>query len=67
MADRDSKGRGVRGERAGRAKLTPDIVSAIRGAYTGTHGQIAAFARTYGVSGRSVLAVVRRESWSHCG
>lgn len=67
MADRDTKGRGARGSRIGSAKLTEQDVSAIRAAHTGRYGQVREMARQYGVSSRSIHAVLSNEFWRDCG
>lgn len=51
----------ARGEKNGRAKLTPATVVAIRSS-TATH---ASLARIYGVSGMTIAAVRKRKVWGH--
>jgi len=61
MADRDAKGRCPRGEESGQAKLTNDIVRAIRAA-TGSQRDIA---RRFGISYQQVHVIVRGKTWRH--
>ena len=51
----------VRGEKAGRAKLTEDDVRAIRASADGC----TKLARRYGVSERSILDITNGKSWKH--
>lgn len=65
-ADRDRKGRNVRGERVNTAKLTESDVRAIRAEAVGAErGDYSAIARKYGITGVMVGLIVRRQSWKH--
>lgn len=63
--DRVGKGRSgdMRGARSHRAKLTWEIVDAMRAEFTGAVGQIAAIARKYGVHDATTREVLRFKSW----
>ena len=61
---RQASGRGVKGERAGRSKLTADQVLEIRRLHDEGQTQTA-LGETYGVSQHSVWMIVRRKSWTH--
>ena len=67
VADRDSKGRQVRGERQHKARLTVKLVRQIRSDYikdSSTHGSTA-LAREYGVSHQTILRVIKDHCWHH--
>ena len=65
-ADMTAKGRRVvlRGEAAGRAKLTESDVRAIRIARA-AGAKLVPLAKTYGVYYTTIIAIVTRKSWSH--
>ncbi|MEU5417013.1 hypothetical protein [Streptomyces clavifer] len=67
--DRDSKGRGARGEGNGRSRLSPQKVRDIRARYTPGNNQhesnVAALAAEYGVKPQAIRDVVRRHTWAH--
>jgi hypothetical protein len=54
-----------RGSQRGQAKLTEGAVRDIRSDYTGARGQIAAFARKYGVTRAVIRGVIQRRRWKH--
>lgn len=54
----------VRGERTGRARLTPSVVRVIRERYAAGESQ-QRIANDYGVSQVAISVVVRRKSWAH--
>ena len=61
MDDRASRGRGAKGEAQGGAKLTEDVVRAIR-----LDGRLQVeIAASYGISQITVSRIKRRSSWSH--
>jgi hypothetical protein len=67
MMDRDQKGRGVRGERQHKAKLTEDVVRQIRARHVrrhSVHGSLA-MSREFGVCHLTVLRVLRGDCWKH--
>lgn len=57
--------RTARGNRIPQAKLTPDLVRAIRAAYASGQGSQQRIADAFGVSGSAVQRVVRRVDWKH--
>jgi hypothetical protein len=61
MADRNSKGRQVRGEKMHWAKLTPDAIEEIR---TGGRDAIA-LATKFGISRNHIYNIRNRRSWRH--
>jgi hypothetical protein len=67
--DRDTKGRGARGEGNGRSRLNPDKVRDIRARYlpgTNQHdSNIAALAAEYGVKPQAIRDVIHRRTWAH--
>lgn len=80
MADRDAKNRHAtgdrngsrryperrpRGERQGKAKLTADIVTAMRRRYASGGISLMALAREYGVSDTAVFSACARRTWRH--
>lgn len=64
MIDKVNKGRGVKGDRNGRAKLNAKKVLAIRALYK-TRMTYAMLANKYNVSERTIRYIVRRETWTH--
>lgn len=66
-ADRDRKGHHVslRGERHGRAKLSPESVIAIRRRSATGDATFAALSREFGVSETTIADIVRRKIWRH--
>ena len=65
VADRDRKGRGVRGERAGRAKLTSDEVIEIRNTPYG-YRVVQRLAKRFGVSAHTILDLRHKHrNWKH--
>jgi endonuclease YncB( thermonuclease family) len=62
-ADRQSKERQARGERAGRVRLTADAVREIRRIGRSLSGAL--LASRFGVGKSTIAAVLRRESWRH--
>lgn len=61
--DKVAKGRSNRGERHGHARLTADVVLAIRAAEgTGTQEELAA---RFGVERGTISKILRRERWTH--
>ncbi len=66
IKDRDSKGRGVRGEGHPKTCLTNEQVLAIRKSFTGSYrGEQAQIARDFGVTSTMVHGIVRRKWWTH--
>lgn len=63
MADRDRKGRQASAERNGRAKLTPDIVRAIRAAYVPYKSSVPKLAARFGVNFYIVRDIINRVTW----
>ncbi|MDX2730993.1 hypothetical protein [Streptomyces sp. PA03-2a] len=67
--DRDTKGRGARGEGNGRSRLTPRRVKAIRVRYVPGNNQhesnVAALAAEFGVKPQAIRDVVHRRTWAH--
>lgn len=62
--DKYDKGRGVTGEKNGRAKLTVEQVIEIRSKYaTGEHQR--SLAAQYGVAYQHISLIVRRVNWTH--
>lgn len=61
VADRNAKGRTVRGEASGKAKLTADEVENIRALYPGETQKF--IADLFGVSRSQIAAIVRNEQW----
>jgi hypothetical protein len=61
--DRAAKGRTARGENHGRAKLTQKIVGEIRAAYAGGNVTAAFLGGQYGVTDRTVYAIVAGKTW----
>lgn len=59
------KGRFIRGEAVGGAKLTADAVREIRAAYAAGLGDAQTLARAYGVTRRNIAAILERRSWAH--
>ena len=57
------KGRHPHGESNARARLTADDVRMMRATYSGRYGEIATFARHYGVDETTIAAIVHRRSW----
>jgi len=62
MADREAKGRTLRGEKNSSAKLTEADVRSIRTKAAGTKVSIA---KRYGISPQSVYDIVARRTWKH--
>jgi hypothetical protein len=62
--DRRRLGAG-KGVRNGRAKVTDNIVRAIRLEFVGRHGDIARLARKYGVAHTTAFDIVHRRRWLH--
>lgn len=65
VADASAKGRMHRGEANGVAKLTELQVAQFKRDFRGIRGQIAAFARLYGVTDSCIQGIVRGHSWAH--
>jgi hypothetical protein len=63
--DRERHGRTARGERQGKAKLTAEIVLAIRADYAKGGITQEELAKKYGVYQTAISRVVRREFWRH--
>jgi hypothetical protein len=65
--DRDERGRGAKGEKAGRAKISEADVIEIRRIYKRRSRQFGtgALARRYGLSVSAMGSIVRRVSWRH--
>lgn len=63
VRDASRKGRMHPGEHNGMAKLTDDAVRAMRQEATGRRGEIAAFARRYGVSARVISLAINGATW----
>lgn len=63
--DRERKGRGIRGVRAHRSKLTPAEVREIRRRYREDGVRQVDLAEEYGVSQPSISSLLRGESWAH--
>lgn len=64
-ADKIRHGTLPRGSRVGTARLTESAVAQIRGAYTGSRGEKARFARLFGVGQTTINRIVNGEGWSH--
>ena len=65
-ADRKAKGRSLNpltGENHKRAVLTKEIAAEIRTSYSGKHGQIAGFARKFGVARSAIYCVLSYQTW----
>lgn len=65
VADRDARGRTAKGERVTIGKLTEDDVVAIRSMYVPRKVPLSRLASMFGVSKKTVGAVLRRETWRH--
>lgn len=65
MADMHAKKRGTYGERVHNAKLTPELVRAIREMYAMGDISYEALGRQFGVSGSVIHDVIRRITWKH--
>jgi hypothetical protein len=63
MLDASAKGRMHPGEQNGMARLTEAAVRTMRSEMTGKRGEIAAFARRFGVSDGAVRFALRGETW----
>ncbi len=63
MLDRDRKGRGRKGERAGMAKLSYADVQCIRSDYIPRQVTLAQLAREYGVIHTTILSILSNRSW----
>lgn len=57
--------RNLSGEENPRSVLTEADVRHILATFTGKRGQLAAFARTYGVTSTTIEGVVRNRTWRH--
>jgi len=66
-ADRQAKGRGIKGETHPGAKLTEKDVREIRDLYAHTSYSARALAKLYGVQHPAIFAVVNRTKWRHVG
>lgn len=64
MADMMAKGRGLRGSRSPRAKLTPEYVRLIRVAVGCRILGVRPLARVFGVSRDTVKAVIEGRTWA---
>lgn len=66
-ADMVAKGRSANrsGSKNTRAKLTEEAVKAIRAEFNGSHGQVLALARRFGVVHAVISNILSRKSWSH--
>lgn len=64
VADRQSKGRGTRGETHSKAKLTEIQVLVIKEAYTSGHKQVD-IANYFGVKHYNINQIVHGRSWKH--
>jgi hypothetical protein len=62
--DRDSKGRGVKGERDGMSKVTASQVLEIRSARAAGRS-LKDIAEVYGISFSAVSAIARGKTWKH--
>ena len=65
VADRDSKGRQIRGEQHHLAKLTAEKVLAMRTRYVAGDVSMPALAREYGVNYASARSAIKGETWKH--
>lgn len=65
QADRIRHGTDIRGERVNTARLTPDIVRAIRAEYVPGQNGCRRLAKKYGVSNVAIHNIVLRKSWAH--
>jgi HNH endonuclease len=64
MRDRQKKGRQARGARAGRAKLTTELVLQIRG-LRAAGAEAKDLATRFGVDASTISAICLRRSWRH--
>jgi len=64
-ADMVAKGRSCRGTAVNLAKLNEAIVRHIRSVYDGREYSYRSLGRKYGVSFRSIAAIVKGETWRH--
>lgn len=62
--DRDSRGRGARGEKSGSAKLTDSIVSACRREHRAGVSK-RQLSRRYGVDVATMIRAIRGDTWTH--
>lgn len=62
MVDRNAKGRQARGERAGRAKLSNEVVMRLR---TASPAEVRGIRRNLNVTRQVVLAAITGRSWKH--
>ena len=65
IRDRDRKGRQAKGQRNGRAKLTPGHVRTIRKRYEGGGVSYRQLAEEYGVDHSTIGQIIRGETWTH--
>ena len=63
--DRDIKGRGARGERAGNAVLTESIVRDMKLLYRGSKLSVSAVAERFGVKRETARSVLTGRTWRH--
>jgi hypothetical protein len=64
-ADKWRHGTAQIGVRNGHAKLTPEIVRQVRKTYRPRKFGLVRTARKFGIGKRTVLQIVRRETWTH--
>ena len=64
-ADRNAKGRQMKGERQNFAKLTPDLVREIRASYAAGGVTTRALAARYGMAPSAIHGVISRRHWAH--
>lgn len=65
MRDRLERGHYSNGEEHHASRLTTEQVLAIRRRYSGTRGELTAFAHEYGVGVAAIWSVVHRKTWLH--
>jgi len=66
MRDRNRHGRTARGEKSGNARLTAEIVAAIRQAYAGGGHTHKSLATRYGVHPHLIYLILKGKIWAHC-
>lgn len=67
MADMVAKGRGVKGERVGKSKLSADKVLRMREKYAGGGYSSRTLALEYGVNRSVAYRIVSGKAWAHVG
>lgn len=65
VADRQARGRQAKGSSSGRAKVSDEIVAAIRSEYVPYRVTLDSLAAKYGICRRQVWMIAHKRSWSH--